>query len=283
MRQKFTSKERDNETGLDYFLARYYSSVQGRFTSPDEFSGGPEELYNFVDDAADNPTFYADLTNPQSLNKYQYTYNNPVNIVDPDGHCPPEAAALCRAAPVVFSIPGLREAAVGAAVVVILAKAIDAIPGDKTAGDGSCPSCERSLKAGQQRMERQEAARQTELKRQNDLDNLQQAQGGASGQPPKPEATGTTSSGRPTDRYGNPLGPSGREMRHDRDHPSRSRAQEAARRRGKGAPENHPNPTRGRGHFHPTGQDGKKVPNSTHENYPARSSHPKKKRTSPNE
>ncbi len=44
-RQKFTLKERDNETELDYFLARYYSSMQGRFTSPDEFRGGPDEIY----------------------------------------------------------------------------------------------------------------------------------------------------------------------------------------------------------------------------------------------
>jgi RHS repeat-associated protein len=35
VRQQFTQKERDVETGLDYFLARYYSSAQGRFTSPD--------------------------------------------------------------------------------------------------------------------------------------------------------------------------------------------------------------------------------------------------------
>lgn len=88
LRQQFTQKERDVETGLDYFLARYYSSAQGRFTSPDEFTGGPDELYDFANDAADNPTFYADFTNPQSLNKYQYTYNNPINLVDPDGHCP---------------------------------------------------------------------------------------------------------------------------------------------------------------------------------------------------
>jgi RHS repeat-associated protein len=87
-RQKFTQKERDNETGLDYFLARYYSSTQGRFTSPDEFSGGPDELYDFADDASDNPTFYADTSEPQSLNKYQYTYNNPLNMTDDDGHCP---------------------------------------------------------------------------------------------------------------------------------------------------------------------------------------------------
>ncbi|HEX8140111.1 MAG TPA: RHS repeat-associated core domain-containing protein, partial [Pyrinomonadaceae bacterium] len=89
VRQKFTGKERETETGLDYFLARYYSSAQGRFTSPDEFTGGPDDLFDFADDAADNPTFYADLTNPQSLNKYQYGYNNPINLVDPDGHCIP--------------------------------------------------------------------------------------------------------------------------------------------------------------------------------------------------
>jgi RHS repeat-associated protein len=88
VRQKFTSKERDNETGLDYFLARYYSSTQGRFTSPDEFTGGPEELFDFAEAASANPTFYADLGNPQSLNKYQYTYNNPLRYTDPDGHCP---------------------------------------------------------------------------------------------------------------------------------------------------------------------------------------------------
>jgi RHS repeat-associated protein len=35
---KFTGKERDAETGLDYFGARYHSSAQGRFTSPDPIS-----------------------------------------------------------------------------------------------------------------------------------------------------------------------------------------------------------------------------------------------------
>lgn len=88
LRQKFTGKERDVETGLDYFLARYYSSAQGRFTSPDEFTGGPDELFDFTEGAASNPTFYADITNPQSLNKYQYAYNNVLKYVDPDGHTP---------------------------------------------------------------------------------------------------------------------------------------------------------------------------------------------------
>src|SRR6185503_3639998 len=85
-RQKFTQKERDNESGLDYFLARYYSSAQGRFSSPDEFTGGPDDLFDFAENASDNPMFYGDLYEPQSLNKYQYCYNNPLSCIDPDGH-----------------------------------------------------------------------------------------------------------------------------------------------------------------------------------------------------
>ena len=71
---------------MDYFLARYYSSAQGRFTSPDEFVGGPDALYYFAADASNNPTLYADLYEPQSLNKYQYCYNNPLRYADSDGH-----------------------------------------------------------------------------------------------------------------------------------------------------------------------------------------------------
>src|SRR6185503_4860972 len=36
-RQKFTAKERDTETSLDYFGARYYTSIQGRFTGADPY------------------------------------------------------------------------------------------------------------------------------------------------------------------------------------------------------------------------------------------------------
>ena len=87
-RQQFTGKERDPETNLDYFEARYYGSVYGRFTSPDEFTGGPDELYDFADNAGDNPLLYAEKGEPQSLNKYQYCFNNPLVYTDIDGHKP---------------------------------------------------------------------------------------------------------------------------------------------------------------------------------------------------
>ncbi len=83
-----TQKERDNETGLDYFGARYYSSTQGRFTSPDEFRGGPRELFarESAEREKQEPLAYAHILTPQSLNKYQYCLNNPLRYVDPDGH-----------------------------------------------------------------------------------------------------------------------------------------------------------------------------------------------------
>jgi RHS repeat-associated protein len=69
----FTGKERDTESGNDYFGARYYSSAMGRFMSPD-WSGGPV------------PIPYVNLGDPQTLNLYEYVRNNPLGIDDADGH-----------------------------------------------------------------------------------------------------------------------------------------------------------------------------------------------------
>ncbi len=69
----FTGKERDSESGLDNFGARYDSSSMGRFLSPD-WSDTPD------------PIPYADLADPQTLNLYAYTGNNPINGTDDDGH-----------------------------------------------------------------------------------------------------------------------------------------------------------------------------------------------------
>ena len=56
----FTGKERDSETGLDFFGARY---TQGRFMSADSEGAKPED--------------------PQSWNRYAYVTNNPLRYVDP--------------------------------------------------------------------------------------------------------------------------------------------------------------------------------------------------------
>jgi RHS repeat-associated protein len=70
---KFEGKERDAESGNDDFGARYYSSVYGRWLSPD-WSSVPA------------PVPYANLNNPQTLNLYAMVSDNPETFSDLDGH-----------------------------------------------------------------------------------------------------------------------------------------------------------------------------------------------------
>ena len=81
----FTGKERDTESGNDYFGARYYASSMGRFLSPDW-------------SAKIMPVPYAKLGNPQSLNLYSYVWNNPLSRNDPDGHYTCADSAKCDSA-----------------------------------------------------------------------------------------------------------------------------------------------------------------------------------------
>jgi RHS repeat-associated protein len=62
---RFTSYERDAESGNDYAMFRYYSNRLGRFLTPDPLAGS--------------------IANPQSLNRYGYVTNDPVNLIDPLG------------------------------------------------------------------------------------------------------------------------------------------------------------------------------------------------------
>lgn len=66
--KRFTGKERDLETGLDYFGARYYGAGIGRFTTVDP-------VY----------TWGENLVDPQRWNRYAYARNAPFRYVDPDG------------------------------------------------------------------------------------------------------------------------------------------------------------------------------------------------------
>lgn len=64
----FTGKERDTESGNDYFGARYYASSMGRMMSPDPLMATPQRLLD-----------------PQEWNMYAYARNNPLSITDPTG------------------------------------------------------------------------------------------------------------------------------------------------------------------------------------------------------
>lgn len=65
-RYRYTSKERDAENGLYFYGARYYDPTLGRFISPDPVA--------------------PPIHDPQSLNRYAYTRNNPISNRDPTGN-----------------------------------------------------------------------------------------------------------------------------------------------------------------------------------------------------
>jgi RHS repeat-associated protein len=66
--RQFAGKEHNQETGFEYFGARFYSSGTGRFTTVDPMSVLSENM-----------------ADPQLWNRYAYGRNNPLRYVDPDG------------------------------------------------------------------------------------------------------------------------------------------------------------------------------------------------------
>jgi RHS repeat-associated protein len=77
LNQKFTSKERDIETGFDFFGAGYFHGAQGRWTSPDA------------------PLADRDARVPQRWNLYGYVRNNALKNTDPNGRDCFEGVSSC--------------------------------------------------------------------------------------------------------------------------------------------------------------------------------------------
>jgi RHS repeat-associated protein len=82
-KHRFTTYERDTESGTDYAVNRQHQNANGRFMQPDKLAGT--------------------ILDPQTLNRYSYAFNEPVDFFDPDG----------RVAWAVVALPGLVGAAVG--------------------------------------------------------------------------------------------------------------------------------------------------------------------------
>lgn len=79
---KFTGKEHDTESNLDYFGARHYESIAGRFIAAD-----PRTALSFQQEHHEGSAaqFQKMLSNPQTWNQYAFSLNNPLRYSDPSG------------------------------------------------------------------------------------------------------------------------------------------------------------------------------------------------------
>jgi RHS repeat-associated protein len=105
--RKFTGKERDEETGLDYFGARYYRANTGRFTTVDP-------VY----------TWNENLLDPQRWNRCAYARNNPLRYVDPNGE--QVAEAIRQWGQQAKGLPNQRAVLIGGALIIV-ATSIDKV------------------------------------------------------------------------------------------------------------------------------------------------------------
>ncbi len=270
-----TQHERDQETGLDYRGARYYDSDVARFLSLDP------KAYEYL-----------------NISPYNYVGGNPISLIDPDGRgwwdvivggatavaenagVSPLLVASMKvlAAPTLsdaqdfqrgqilgdhaslalgtmMEIDGARNVATGllmdegAGASLVLTGGLDAEVAVPVAVVGGVAI---AVGAGEAAV-----GRTMVLNAESNLKNGRRV-----------ESAGRTASGHPTDRYGNKLGQSGEPQVNTVKHSTEKAAKDAARNEGKTAPVKHPSPVKGDPHYHPTGTDGEKLPNSTNHEYP---------------
>jgi RHS repeat-associated protein len=124
---KFTSKERDSESNLDMFGARYYGSSMGRFMTPD-WNESPDTIP------------HGSLKRPQSLNLYAYVENTPISVADPDGHetCKDgsEASACVYATPPDIPLNRRAQAVFGNPIFKQASKTVNVFGGILVVGGG---------------------------------------------------------------------------------------------------------------------------------------------------
>jgi RHS repeat-associated protein len=123
--KRYTGKERDAETGLDYFGARYYRAPLGRFTAIDPVFSWQESIVD-----------------PEQWNRYAYARNNPLRYVDSDGR--QVAEAIRQLGQDAQRFPDQRVVAVGGVLIIVAANvdkivAIGQAVADSGAFSGAAP------------------------------------------------------------------------------------------------------------------------------------------------
>ncbi|WP_254846924.1 RHS repeat domain-containing protein [Leptospira kirschneri] len=229
---KFNSQELDRESGFYFFNARFYDPGIARFTSAD--------------------TLIPDEYNSQAWNRFAYVYNNPIGAKDPTGHAPQKSCGpeYCGG--------GFGGGGDGFSHWANRSKNSDAGQGPSSGGvRGSSGNSGSGSSNG---FKGSNGVRGNSVNSNGKINNADAA---------SRTPTGKSSSGQNINKYGEKLGPSGKPMRHSQQHSTQKSAKDSAQKEGnKNKPIKHENPKNGENsHYHPSGPNGEKIPNSTHHEY----------------
>lgn len=261
---KYNSQELDQETNLYFYNARHYDPELARFVTADTVIDGEYGVAGW--------------------NRYMYVHGNPVIASDPSGNW----SLFKRGS----KIDPDREATVKefgvytesvAPTAVATAKRIES-PVGGSRGDGpgnpgkwqeAAQKYDKDFEVAIAVGEKEIALYEEGVKRLTPLGWIGKAWGAGktvgswainSKRGNESKVEHRTSNGQKTDIHGNKLGGSGKPQVHKVKHNTKKSAKDAARAEGNGAPVNHPSPTEGNRHYHPT-KDGEKIPASTHHEY----------------